>query len=83
MPTSVRLDEETENLLLKTAKALRTTKSEVLKASVHDYCSKTLSQKGRTAYELISDLIGEESSGKGNLGIDSEKILRKEFSRKR
>lgn len=83
MPTSVRLDEETENLLLKTAKALQTTKTEVLKASVRDYCSKTLSQKNKTAYELIADLIGKESSGKGNLGIDSEEILRKEFRVKR
>ena len=63
MGTSVRLDEATEDLLLKTAKALRTTKTEVLKASVQAYCKKTLSQQNKTAYELIADLIGEEASG--------------------
>lgn len=83
MPTSVRLDEETENLLLKTARALRTTKSEILKASIHDYCKKTLSKRKKTAYELISDLIGVESSAKGNLGIDGEEILRERFRKKR
>ena len=35
MPISVRLDQETEALLIKTAKALDTTKSEILKASTN------------------------------------------------
>ena len=82
MPLSVRLDDETEALLNKTAKALDTTKSEILKASVRDYCKKTLEEKGKRPYDLISDLIGQESSGKGNLSIDSEKILRKAYKRK-
>jgi len=37
MPISVRLDEETEALLLKTAKALNTTKTAVVKASILDF----------------------------------------------
>ena len=81
MPFSVRLDDETEALLNKTAKALDTTKSEILKASVHDFCKKTLQEKGKRPYDLISDLIGQECSGKGNLSIDSEKILRNAFKR--
>ena len=82
MPFSVRLDDETEALLNKTAKALDTTKSEILKASVRDYCKKTLEEKGKRPFDLISDLIGQESSGKGNLSIDSELILRNAFKRK-
>jgi hypothetical protein len=83
MPTSVRLDEKTEQLLLKTAKALNTTKTDVLKTSIRDFCKKTLQEKSRNPYSLIADLIGKESSGKGNLAIDSEEILRKAFRRKK
>ena len=82
MPISVRLDEETEALLNKTAKTLRTTKSSILKASIQDYCKKTLKEQSKKPYDLISDLIGKEYSGEGNLAIDAEKILRKRFSKK-
>ena len=82
MPFSVRLDDETEALLNKTAKALDTTKSEILKASIHDFCTKTMQEKKKRPYDLISDLIGKESSGKGDIAINSEKILRKAFNRK-
>jgi hypothetical protein len=82
MPVSVRLDEETEALLNKTAKALRTTKSRVLKASIQDFCKKTLDERRRKPYDLISDLIGKEYSGDGNLAINAEEILRKRFSEK-
>ena len=81
MPISVRLDDETEALLNKTAKALDTTKSEILKASIHDFCRKTLHEKMKKPYDLISDLIGNEFSGKGDLAINSEEILRKAFKR--
>ena len=82
MPVSVRLDEETEALLNKTAKTLRTTKSKILKTSVRDFCNKTLQEKRKRPYDLISDLIGKEHSGDGNLAINAEKILRKRFSEK-
>jgi len=82
VPFSVRLDQETEALLNKTAKALDTTKSEILKASIHDFCEKTLRKKAKRPYDLISDLIGQASSGKGNLAINSEEILRAAFKKK-
>ena len=82
MPVSVRLDEETEALLNKTAKTLRTTKTKILIASVQDFCTKTLQEKRERPYDLISDLIGKEYSGDGNLAINSEEILRKRFSEK-
>jgi len=63
MPTSVRLDEETEKLLLKTAKALKTTKTNILKASIHDFCKRTLEDRSKNPYDLIADLIGKEYSG--------------------
>jgi hypothetical protein len=82
MPISVRLDKETEALLLKTAEAVNTTKTEVLKASIRDFCRKTLEEKSKKPYDLIADLIGGEYSGQGNLAIDSEEILRKAFRKK-
>ncbi len=63
MPFSVRLDDDTEALLIKTAKALDTTKSEILKASIQDFCKKTLKEKRKKPYDLLSDLIGQEFSG--------------------
>jgi hypothetical protein len=68
-------------MLNKTAKALDTTKSEILKASVHDFCKKTLRKKRKKPYDLISDLIGYEFSRKGDRAINNEEILRKAFKR--
>lgn len=82
MPISVRLDEETEALLLKTAAALNTTKTVILKSSIRDFCKRTLEEKAKKPYGLIADLVGKEFSGQGNLAIDSEKILRRAFRRK-
>ena len=82
MPISVRLDEETEALLVKTAAALNTTKSQILKTSIRDFCQRTLQENAKEPYKLIADLIGKEFSGQGNLAIDSEKILREAFRRK-
>lgn len=45
MPLSVRLDKETEELLEKTAKRLGTTKSEVVKGSIRQYCEPILKDK--------------------------------------
>ena len=66
-PVSVGLDEETETQLNKTAKTLRTAKSKILKASVQDFCNKSLQEKRKRPYDLISDLIGKDYSGDGNL----------------
>ena len=81
MPISARLDEDTEELLNKTAAALNVTRTEILKASIREFCQRTLEKKAKQPYDLIEDLIGEEFSGKGNLAIDSERILREAFSR--
>ncbi len=83
MPTSVRLDPETEELLITTAYTLNITKTDVVKASIRDFCLKILQEKSNRPYDLISDLIGKESSGKGNLAIDSEEILRQTFKREK
>ena len=54
---SVRLDRETEALLEKTAQILNSTKTDVLKSCIHEYCSKTLDKKKYKPYDLIADLL--------------------------
>jgi len=83
MPVSVRLDKETEWLLNETAKLLATTKSHVLKLSIREFCEKTLRERRKKPYDLISDLIGKEKSGDGNLAINAEEILRKTLRKSR
>ena len=82
LPLSVRLDKETETLLKETASALRTTKAQVIKESLSDYCTRVLSKKHSRPYELIQDLVGQEGSGKGDLSIRGEEILRNRLRRK-
>lgn len=82
MPISVRLDDETKALLSKTASALKKTKTEILKASIREFCTRKLEEKAKRPYELIEDLVGKEYSGQGNLAIDSEEILRNAFRKK-
>ena len=79
MPLSVRLDKKTESLLEQTASALKTSKTEVIKQSLSDYCGRVLTERRKRPYELIKDLLGKEGSGKGNLSLRSEQILRKRF----
>jgi hypothetical protein len=82
MPLSVRLDKKTESLLEETASTLKTSKAEVIKKSLSDYCARVLTERRKRPYDLIKDLLGEEGSGRGDLSTRGEKILRKRFRRK-
>jgi predicted transcriptional regulator len=82
MPLSVRLDKKTESLLEQTASTLNTSKAEVIKKSLSDYCGRILTEKRKRPYDLIKDLIGKEGSGRGDLSVKSEEILRERFRRK-
>jgi pantothenate kinase-related protein Tda10 len=83
MPVSARLDEETNAILEKTARVLGTTKTEVLKRSIREFCDKVLEEQTKRPYELIQDLVGKEGSGRGDLSVRGEEILRERFGRKR
>ena len=82
MPLSVRLDKETESLLEKTASALKTSKAEVIKQSLSDYCARVLSERRKQPYEVIKDLIEKGGSGRRDLSVKGEEILRERFRRK-
>jgi hypothetical protein len=82
MSVSARLDEDTDAILARAAKVLRTTKTEVLKRSIREYRGRVLEEKSMKPYELILDLVGEERSGKGDLSVRGEDILRERFGGK-
>lgn len=82
MPLSVRLDKRIESLLKQTASTLKTSKAEVIKKSLSDYCSRVLTERRKRPYDLIKDLIGKEGSGRGDLSKRSEEILRERFRRR-
>ncbi|MDI6729129.1 MAG: hypothetical protein QMD44_09440 [Thermodesulfovibrionales bacterium] len=83
MPVSVRLDKETEELLDKAAKIISMSKSRLMKNSIREYCSRIISQKKLTPYELSKDLIGKEGSGRKDLSTRGEEILRELFRKKK
>ena len=83
MPVSVRLDKETEELLEKAARIMSKPKSKIMKESIKQYCSHVVTQKKMSPYELAKDLIGKEGSGRGDLSIRGEEILRELFKKKR
>ena len=82
MPLSVRLDKETESLLEKTASVLKTSKAKVIIQSLSYYCTRVLSERRKQPYEVIKDLIEKGGSGRGDLSVKGEEILRKRFRRK-
>ncbi len=82
MPLSVRLDKKTGSLLEETASILKTSKAEVIKKSLSDYCARVLTERRKRPYELIKDLLDKGGSGRGDLSARSEEILRERFRRK-
>ena len=82
MPVSVRLDKETEELLEKAARITSKPKSRVMKESIKDYCLRIVARHGKRPYDLASDLIGKEGSGRGDLSVKGEEILRELFRKK-
>jgi hypothetical protein len=79
MSFRVHLDKKTESLLEKTASILKTSKAELIKQSVSDYCVRVLTERRKRPYELIEDLLDRGGSGRDDLSSQSEEILRKRF----
>jgi hypothetical protein len=83
MPISVRLDKETEAMLAETAEALGTSKAWVIKESLGVYCPRVLAKRRKRPYDLVADIAGGSGSGKGDLSVRGEEILRRAFRSKR
>jgi len=82
MPVSVRLDKETEELLEKAARIMSKPRSKVMKESIRNYCLKIVEREKKTPYELSKDLIGREGSGRSDLSVRGEEILREMLRKK-
>ena len=83
MPISVRLGKEMEGMLEETAKVLKTNKTAIIKHSLSDYCTRLLKERKRRPYEMIKDLLGKAGSGRGDLSLRGEQILREAFRRRK
>lgn len=83
MPVSVRLDKETEELLEKAARIRKASKSAVVKESIREYCGPLVQKEAKNLSEIVEELIkGSPGSGRGDLSIRGEEILREMLRRK-
>jgi len=84
MPVSVRLDRDTEELLEKASKRLGTTKSEVVKKSIRQYCDLILKEKKKSLYDFLKERIDKlPSSGREDLSIRHREIMLEKLQERR
>ncbi len=83
MQSSTRLDKETETLLKKAVEYTGATKSDVVRESIREYCSKIVQKKRRTPWEIYRAIHIAGGSGHGQRVVESEKILKEKFERMR
>jgi len=84
MPSSTRLDKETEALLKKAAEYSGETKSHLVRESIREYCARIVEQKQRTPWEIyLSVRKGDKGSGHGSRVKDGKKIMTANLEEKR
>ncbi len=75
MPTSVRVDAETEALLERAAHLRAESKSQLIRMAVRQFCAQLLTSKTMTPYESIKDLLGC-AEGPRDLARHAKRYLR-------
>ena len=75
MPTSVRLDPETEALLNRLAQTHRRTKSDILREALHRLAQDEHAKEADGPYALIADLIGIAQGGPDNLARHHKQVF--------
>lgn len=81
MPTSVRLDDKTEAILLRLAAKSGKTKSAIIREAIERYERETTGSRP-SLYDELVDLIGVGHGGDPQLAERSEEILRGKFRKK-
>lgn len=76
MPTSVRLDNETEALLQRLARHSGRTKSDVLREALHHLATEEYGVPSNAPYALISDLLGTAQGGPNDLARQHKRAFR-------
>jgi predicted DNA-binding protein len=84
MPTSVRLDPETELLLKRLARRSGRSKSEVLREALHRMAERSVAEVEAEAsvYSLIPDLVGAARQGPPDLARRHKQAYRESLARK-
>jgi len=84
MPSSTRLDKETEALLKKAAEYSGETKSHLVRESIREYCTRIVEEKKRTPWEIyLSVRKRDKGSGHGSRVKDGKKIMTANLEEKR
>ena len=81
MPLTVRLPAEVELKLKSIARLEKKSKTDIIKESLGLYFERI--NKSKSSFELGKHLFGKYGSEKGNLSIDSEKLLRERLNAKK
>lgn len=83
MPSSTRLDKKTAEILEKAAQLLGTTKSQVVRESVREYCIKVIDKKKKSAWEIYQAVYSGEGSGHGKRVEAGKEILKNKLDKDR
>jgi len=84
MPSSTRLDKETEALLKRAAECSGETKSHLVRESIREYCARIVATKQRTPWEIyLSVRKSDKGSGHGSRVKDGKKIMTANLEEKR
>lgn len=77
MPSSTRLDKETEVALQKAATTLGVTKSQIVRESIREYCNNIMKQKEISPWEIYQSIHKPGGSGHGKRVRNSREIFTK------
>ncbi len=84
MPTSVRLDPETESVVRRLARKTGRTKSSIIREAILKMAEDTIRPtSGSTLYDKMADLLGVGHGGPSDLASRSEEILRNVFAQRK
>lgn len=83
MPSSTRLDKETEDVLKKASEYLGTTKSQIVRESIKEYCMKIVEGRKKSPWDIYQAVCKPGGSGHGKRILMGREILRKKLTEKR
>lgn len=83
MPSSTRLDKETEDVLKKASEYLGTTKSQIVRESIKEYCMKIVEDRKKSPWDIYQAVCKPGGSGHGKRILMGREILRKKLTEKR
>ena len=79
MPSSTRLDKETEVLLKKAAECAGVTKSQLVRESIREYCTRIVEEKKQLPWEIYRKVHTSGGSGHGQRVAKGKEILKDKF----